>query len=189
MYLRLCIRFCVLVFLCLGTLSLPQKVSAQVTIDTINFPTVQSGIAGLNENTYLQIDPYYTNTSPGTFYLSYASTIIAVGYSDDIANSVNAYDSGNMVDLGLFTAATREEAEELLRIFLLEYLGTSTEALQLQVANSPTDPVAGNPASLQSRMAAATFSSGTDVGPSPLTLRYSHIFFWLAISSLSVSVY
>lgn len=64
-----------------------------------------------------------------------------------------------------FTGATRNASEQDLLNFLLRNGGSAATAiLQQMVANSPVDPVAGNPGSLQNSMAAADYAIGTGIG-------------------------
>jgi hypothetical protein len=64
-----------------------------------------------------------------------------------------------------FTGATRNDSEQQLLDFLTKNGGSlQTKILQQAVANSPVDPVAGNPGSLQNNMAAADYAIATGIG-------------------------
>lgn len=64
-----------------------------------------------------------------------------------------------------FRGATRDQSQDQLLDFLKgKGSGLLTEMLKSLVANSPVDPVAGNPASLQSRMSEQTFGNATGFG-------------------------
>ena len=64
-----------------------------------------------------------------------------------------------------FNGVTRDDSQIQFKDFLIKNGGAiATRLLQALVANSPIDPVAGNPNSLQNMSAASDFSNATGIG-------------------------
>lgn len=67
-----------------------------------------------------------------------------------------------------FTGADRDESEEMFQDYLkANGSGILTSMLQDLAANTPIDPVAGNPNSLLAQMGSSDFGVGTDLGIGP----------------------
>ncbi len=157
-----------------GCLWPPQAMAADVTIGSLSFPTVGKAISALGTSTYVTLIPDYTEFSSATISFTVStseaiSLVYAVSETGAGAPEITVLDSATGEELASFDGETRADAEVLMRAFLTGLFGKEVEAFELLVANTPDDPVAGNPASLQTTMTNSTFNSGTDVGPSALT--------------------
>ena len=158
----------------IGCLWSPQSMAASVTIGSLSFPTVDKAITALGTSTYVMIDPDYTEFSSATISFTVSATesislVYAVSSTGAPVPEITVIDPATGDELASFDGDTRADAEILMRVFLSDLFGKETEAFELLVANTPDDPVAGNPASLQTTMTNSTFNSGTDVGPSAVT--------------------
>ncbi len=136
-------------------------------LSSTEFNTIEEAISALGTDTYKTIRSSYTETAGATFTFTAPSETLTLRYLKDKTGVALRDDTGALISR--FNGGTRSESEALLAAFLRERYATDPDALKLTVANTPEDPVAGNPASLMARMADASFTSGTDVGPSPLT--------------------
>ena len=181
-----------------------QSADAGARIDSIQFPTLKTAVAGVGTPTYLKINPNYSETSNAVFtfslgarrvHLVYGGSVSAGGASPiggaAAAPAVGGYSASQIMVVDIETSSvlttinepSRDYSEMVLREFLTDLYERDTAALKLQVANTPIDPVAGNPTSLQTTMASASFQSGSTVGPSARTggarasgtLGYSHL--------------
>ncbi|GGA10483.1 hypothetical protein [Neptunicoccus cionae] len=137
------------------------------SVSSTAFDTVEEAITALGTQTYQTIRASYTETASATFTFAAPSETLTLRYRQDNTSVALRDDNGELISR--FDGGTRSESEALLAQFLRERYASDPEALKLTVANTPGDPVAGNPVSLMARMADASFTSGTDVGPSPLT--------------------
>jgi hypothetical protein len=138
-----------------------------VTIGSTKFDTINAAIGALGTTFYQSISPTYTETSAARFTFGAPTGTLRFRYAAQ-SNAVAVRDASGTL-LGRFSGETRAEAEIELKAFLTALFANDTAALQLEVGNTPTSLVAGNPASLQTRMAEASFTNGSDVGPSPNT--------------------
>nr|WP_323778619.1 hypothetical protein [Amylibacter sp.] len=165
----LCLKSITAVFLTFaGTFSAVSVAQAQgANVVTTNFNTVDEAINALGTTTYQTINTGYTETSKATFTFAVPSETLTLRYRTDNTGVALRDDTGALI--ARFNAGDRTASEAELMAFLRDRYAKDTEALKLKVANTPSDPVAGNPASLMSQMVSASFSNGTDVGPSPLT--------------------
>ncbi|KOR30410.1 hypothetical protein TI04_05915, partial [Achromatium sp. WMS2] len=117
------------------------------------------GDAGLN-----RIFSTYTSNSAAQLSLSIGGLPAIASYA---ANSTTLVFEVPSLQIKLnFTGQTRDESEQQFTDFLKGKEGqdTLTRLLQGLVEQSPVSPVAGNPNSLQSTMAASTFGVGTGIG-------------------------
>lgn len=157
-------------FLSCGTASAKSLFHISVNVAT---PTVAQGAESANTITDLvnklsdqnlsAIVSSYTNTSAADAILNIRGlTAFASFPADSTALHFSVPQAGVNVT---FTGATRNDSEQKLLDFLIKNGGSlATKVLQALVADSPVDPVAGNPASLQNSMAFESFSIGTGIG-------------------------
>nr|WP_325252538.1 hypothetical protein [Amylibacter sp.] len=165
----LCLKSITAVFLTLaGTFCAVSDAQAQgANVVTTNFNTIDDAINALGTTTYQSINTSYTESSRATFTFSVPSETLTLRYRSDSPAVALRDDTGALI--ARFNAGDRTASEAELMAFLRARYAKDTDALKLKVAHTPSDPVAGNPASLMSQMVSASFSNGTDVGPSPLT--------------------
>ncbi|MEM6617722.1 MAG: hypothetical protein AAF631_00285 [Pseudomonadota bacterium] len=161
-------RIQVISFLAAGVFAgLSTGAAMAQSINTQEFSTIDDAITALGPTLYTELDPNYTTTSVTNFNFDAGSRQFTLGYGTSESGDIVVIE--NDQEIAAFSGATRAEAEALLMQFLSDEFRQDTEALNRVVANTPNDPVAGTPASLQARMAEATFQNGSDVGPSPRT--------------------
>lgn len=104
----------------------------------------------------------YTDASAAVADLNVRGLPATVSYA--AGSTTLVFEAPTCDVLETFTGATRDESEELFEDFLKgEGEEAVTDLLQCLVEQTPTDPVAGNPLSLMSRMAAADFAIGSGV--------------------------
>lgn len=119
---------------------------------------------GLSSTSYEDLNPAYTDTSPATGDLNYRGLPITVAFPSAGPELVFS-----VPELGItetFAAqSTRDGNGEDLEDFLRnDEDGVLSQILNYFVENTGTDPVAGNPASLQGNMVASDFGVGTGLG-------------------------
>ncbi|PWR01190.1 hypothetical protein DKT77_18720 [Meridianimarinicoccus roseus] len=119
---------------------------------------------GLSSTGLESLNPNYTDTTPATVGLNFRGLPMTVVYPDSGPGLVYT-----VPELGFSRAfnagATRAQNEEALENFLeTDQEGLLSRILNYFVEETGTDPVAGNPASLQSTMIASDFSVGTGLG-------------------------
>jgi hypothetical protein len=142
-----------------------------IAIDTNGIQTSNSASSlnqfidlGLSSNGFSSLNPAYTTTSIATVDLRLRGLPMTVTYPTPGPGLV--YTVPSLGFTRTFDAqGTREGNEE----DLVEFLQTNQDGLLSQflnyfVSETGTDPVAGNPASLQSSMVAADFAMGTGLG-------------------------
>ncbi|WP_069299212.1 hypothetical protein [Neptunicoccus sediminis] len=153
--------------ICLLVTGASGAAAQSVNLGSTSFDTIDEAINALGTRTYQTINTDYTETSGATFTFTAPRETLTLRYRQGRTGVVLRDDTGAVISR--FDGETRSDSDAQLAAFLRERYATDPEALKLTVANTPQDPVAGNPVSLMARMADASFSSGTDVGPSPLT--------------------
>lgn len=119
-----------------------------------------------DQSTLTSIDPGYDATQGVAAALDLRGLAATVSF-DPLSNEMRFQVPAAGIDVA-FAAASRDEAQELFGDWLAGEYGTAlapgkatTRLLQALVAESPVDPVAGNPSSLQSRMFDADFRMAT----------------------------
>ncbi|MEM7440301.1 MAG: hypothetical protein AAF393_11930 [Pseudomonadota bacterium] len=161
-------------------LAATSQVHAQM-VETRSFNTIQTAINELGTPLYTDLVSGFTDSSSASFSFTTPTRSLTIGYFTSSNGEVVVEENGT--EIAGFFGEDRAEVDVQLRAFLTELFRGSTEGLKLEIANTPNDPVAGSPVSLQSRMAAASFENGSSVGPSPLTggsrgqgtLAYNHL--------------
>lgn len=129
-----------------------------------------------NDAMALTMDPRFQSVTNAYTDMSPSSVVLNLRGIDIIAEF---RDTGDVITLSVPAIGFEREFDgrdavvdrDASRDELVDFLeangeGLLTDILQELVATTPTDPVAGNPASLQSRMVAADFAMGSTVGPS-----------------------
>lgn len=165
----LCLKSITSVFLTLASVFVgaPDAQAQGTGAVTTKFNTVNDAINALGTATYQTINTGYTESSKATFTFAVPSETLTLRYRTASTGVALRDETGAL--LARFNAGDRTASEAELMAFLRARYAKDTTALKLKVAHTPSDPVAGNPASLMSQMASASFGNGTDIGPSPLT--------------------
>jgi hypothetical protein len=139
----------------------------QGCVGSQNFSNAQSLIDALTTSGFKVINPAYTVTSIATADIDFRGVDLQMIYATsgtDLIFTVPELNYNRVFAQG----ATRGENEQDLEDFLrANGDNIVTRILGLTVANTPIDPVAGNPASLMSRMVESDYFLGTTVGPAP----------------------
>jgi hypothetical protein len=126
---------------------------------SIDYENLTSTISSLNTTNLQQIVSAYTSNSAvtATINLRGLTTVSSFGVNSTTLNFA-------VPSLGIsqtFSGATREDSGKLLLTYLEKY---ASQILTALAAHSYIDPVAGNPASLSSRMISADFMDATGFG-------------------------
>lgn len=155
--------------------------AAAQSVGPAQFNTIQDAISALGTPLYQSIDPNYSPSSSGFFTFSTGNRVLLLEYLSGSSGTIFVTEDG--AEIAMFENASREGAEADLKSFLSDLFRGSPESLRLTTSRTASDPVAGSPVSLQSRMATASFRNGSTVGPNPLTggnrargtLSYNHL--------------
>jgi len=120
---------------------------------------------GLDSTGYASFNPNYSVNAPANVNIDFRGLPMRVNYPTSgpgLVYSIPKLGFSRTFDAGL----TRRENEDALVDFLeTDQDGILSRILGYFVQETATDPVAGNPASLQSSMIAADFSAATGLGP------------------------
>jgi hypothetical protein len=130
------------------------------------FSSVQSAINTLSNTAALQsLVPSYTDTSPAVANVNLRGVTAVVSFATGSTTLQVVIPAAGINQS--FTGATREDSAEAFLRFL-EGRGASTNLFQA-LANTPTDPLVGNPNSLMNQMVASDFGRAVAdaTGPSP----------------------
>ncbi|MEM9048500.1 MAG: hypothetical protein AAGC92_07240 [Pseudomonadota bacterium] len=161
----------------LALAALPVSASDLLTIDVVvpggpdtapgTFSDAETLIDSLNENGYESINPAYSDSAPATANVNYRGVDIVVRYPDGGETVIFEIPSTGFSET--FDDFEDRSANEDALVDFLESNqdGVFTQVLQEAVANTPSDPVAGTPSSLMSKMVEADFTMGTTIGPEP----------------------
>lgn len=153
-----------------GTASAKQlfHISVNVTAPNIgqgaaSASTITDLVHKLSDQNLSSITSSYTNNSAANAILNIRGLSAFASFP---ANSTALHFSVPQAGVNVtFAGATRNDSEQQLLDFLIKNGGDlATKVLQALVAESPVDPVAGNPGSLQNSMALESFSIGTGIG-------------------------
>ncbi|MGC1497920.1 MAG: hypothetical protein WA790_19100 [Sulfitobacter sp.] len=157
-----------------GSASAQSLFSLDVTVDGVtesrSYDTIEPLLDALESSEDIaNINLNYDDTTPGVALANIRGIDLRVTYPD-----TGATVRLELPSLGISeqfdSAATRAENEDAMVAFLKSNGDNILTRLQQSlVATTATDPVAGNPASLQSRMIASDFGAGTglaDIGNS-----------------------
>ena len=129
--------------------------NANGTQGTTSFSTVQQLFNNLNQADLQKIVGAYSSTASATMDLGYRGlgmTIVAEG------KNITLKIPGVIADQSFTAGATRDANLSLLSDFFKHDGGAILSAIQKKLSEvSPVDPIAGNPGSLQSTMAANGF--------------------------------
>ena len=118
----------------------------------------------IEDGTYSEVNVTYTSTSIATANFDVRGVDVVVSYPTNGSTLIFQVPALGVSET--FVGATRADSEAALIDFLERNRNNLlTRLLQLLVATSPADPVAGQPNSLMSKMVAADFDIGTTVGP------------------------
>ena len=157
-----------------GALLLPNVAAAQLfevsvtaggSTGTRSFDNFEGFADGTFDQVSLSdINPNYSDTTPATIRGSFRGVPLRVEYptaGPELIFTVPGLNFTRRFDNSL----SREDNEDELLTFLEDNINNIlTDVLNLAVATTATDPVAGNPASLQARMVEADFSMGSGIG-------------------------
>lgn len=138
-------------------------VTAGGTTESRSFDTAESILDALEDSIELStINPNFSATTPGEVLGNFRGIGLELTYP--VSNPANVL--FEIPEIGFsraFTAgATREENEDALVDYLESNAdGILTDILNSLAANTATDPVAGNPTSLQGQSIASDYGSGT----------------------------
>ena len=131
------------------------------------FSSVESAVNTLSNTGALQaLVPSYTDTSPATATVDLRG-ITAITSFQAGSTTLHVVIPSAGIDQ-TFTGATRADSAEAFLRFL-EGSGASTSLFRALVANSPADPVAGNPNALMNQMVASDFDRALIDATGPTT--------------------
>ncbi|SMP34782.1 hypothetical protein SAMN06265373_11095 [Shimia sagamensis] len=126
-------------------------------LDFVDQTTTSAGIAGLNPN--------YTTTSTATVLGDFRGVDYSLVYPD--SGSTLRFSIPDLDISQTFSEQTRELSEDALDDYLVSNQdGILTRIGELLVQTTATDPVAGNPTSLQANMISSDFGLGSGFGGS-----------------------
>lgn len=131
--------------------------------NTAGFNTAVQVVDQFKQGELTQLVPGYTSTSIATGVVNYRGLTVNAGFLSNSTTLTFQVPSAGINQT--FTGATRDDSAT----DLLDWLKTGghyDDIMHELVAVSPSDPVAGNPNSLQSRMVADSFSSAFATAPS-----------------------
>lgn len=135
----------------------------QTQSGSASFTSITNLINALQSQSLNNLVSSYTQTSAATATLNIRGMPATVSYpANSTALTLTVPSAGVNVT---FNGTTRDDSQNQLKNFLLKN-GSSllTSILQSLVANSPIDPIAGNPNSLQNSSAHNDFAIGTGIG-------------------------
>ncbi len=146
---------------------------------TLGFSSVESALNQFRNNELSNALPTYTETSVANASINYRGLPVTLSYPTT-GTALNF----QVPSLGInqtFVGVTRDDSQNQLLDFLKKS-GVYGSILNALVASSPTEPLAGNPASLMSQMAGRDFAVAFDGaggkeqggGAIGLGLAYSH---------------
>jgi hypothetical protein len=108
------------------------------------------------------INPKYNDTAAANIIANFRGVDIHVVYSTASPSVTLSVPSLDEIEDKTFNGTTRAASnEELIKHLQSNQENIMTQVFQSLVATTASDPIAGNPASLQSRMIASDFSIGT----------------------------
>jgi hypothetical protein len=157
-------------FACTGSAHAGDLFSITVTSEGVTavetFSSASTLFDVLDNNVFRkQLGDVYTNTSLATATADFRGLPFLIEYRDD---STTLYFT--IPELGVeesFTGATRKESEDqFIDYFESNGDGINRKITRYTVAETSSDPVAGNPNSLVARTAADDFEAGTSMGGS-----------------------
>lgn len=139
-------------------------VETEGATQTAGFNDAQDAIEIYEDGTFEEVNARYTDTSIALATLNFRGVVATVNYPTDGTRLVFSVPSLGISET--FTGIDRDDSEQQLIDFLEKNQNDLlSQILQALVANSPVDPVAGNPNSLMGKMVDADFGLGSTVGP------------------------
>lgn len=123
--------------------------STNSSTGSASYTTAQQAFDGLRDASLVALAPTYTSSTPAVMLIDYRGLALSTAFpnSGPLLNL-------NIPKLGIsqqFNGATREASRQLLRDYFKS--GDALDRIMRTLAeSSPVDPIAGNPASLQTRM-------------------------------------
>ncbi len=150
---------------CFITTNTFAKDTFQITLTTPTttvsrgYDSVEDAIDDLGDEGFSSLTDSYTSTSAASAVLDFRGLRTEVSYSGNSTELIFKIPS-----LGInksFNGATRDDSQEMLEEYLKENGdGLVTRMLGSLVAETPVDPVAGNPASFSAQMVSNSFAAG-----------------------------
>jgi hypothetical protein len=138
-------------------------ITPQSSSGAASFTTITDLANALQTQSLTNLANTYNQTSAATAVLSIRGLPATVSYQAN-STALRFVVPSAGIDT-TFNGVTRDDSQNQFKNFLLKNGGAiATRLLQALVANSPIDPVAGNPNSLQNMSAASDFSIATGIG-------------------------
>lgn len=132
------------------------SVSVGTQTGTAAYTTAERTFDGLRDTSLSSLVPAYTGTQSASAVIDYRGLALTAAYPVDGSPLLVL----TIPSLGInqnFNGGTREESRRLLRDYFRNG-DTLDRIFRALAATSPVDPLAGNPASLQSRMVAGSYA-------------------------------
>lgn len=130
------------------------------------FSDIDDIVTIIENGDFAAINPDYTQTSLMESVSNIRGLDAVVAYRD--SGTTLTFEIPSIGETQTFTGATRGESERALEDFLRDNEdGLLTRILKALAEESPIDPVAGNPNSLQSKMVESDFAIGAGIGAGP----------------------
>jgi|GEM_PF-3347101 len=121
----------------------------------------EDAINDLGDRGFSNLNPGYTSTSAASAVLDIRGLRALADYRADSTELTFQVPSLGITER--FTGRTRDESQEMLEEYIKKNGNNIlTRMLQALAAETPIDPVAGNPASLSGRMISDSFAAGTE---------------------------
>jgi len=156
------ICICICIFLALGVCQGAAaadlfRVTAVIgtSTGTASFTTVQQTFDGLREDRLQALVPTYTGVEAAAMTIDYRGLAMSAAFPIVGNPRLDLVIPGAGISQS-FVGASREQSRQMLRDYFKNG-DTLGRVMKLLAQETPTDPIAGNPASLQSRMVRSSY--------------------------------